>query len=59
MSAPMSSDSLPKAAPTVNADMMTDAEVQAKLKRGIADADAGRTRRAKDAFAEHRSRRAE
>ena len=50
---------LPKAAPTINADLMTDAEVQGKLKRGIADADAGRTSRAKDTFAERRSRRAE
>ena len=50
---------LPKAPLSADADRMTDAEVVEKLSRGIEDADAGRTRRAADAFREHRSRRAE
>jgi addiction module RelB/DinJ family antitoxin len=50
---------LPKAPLSVDADRMTDAELVEKLNRGIEDADAGRTRRAADAFREHRSRRVE
>ena len=50
---------LPKAPLSVDADRMTDEDLAAKLNRGIEDADAGRTRRAEDAFREHRSRRAE
>ena len=50
---------LPKAPLSVDADRMTDAELVEKLNRGIEDADAGRTRRAADAFREHRSRREE
>ena len=50
---------LPKAPISVDADRMTDAELVEKLNRGIEDADAGRTRRAVDAFREHRSKRAE
>ena len=50
---------LPKAPLSADADRMTDAEVVEKLSRGIEDTDAGRTRRAADAFREHRSRRAE
>lgn len=50
---------LPKAPLSVDADKMTDAELVEKLNRGIEDADAGRTRRAADAFREHRSKRAE
>lgn len=50
---------LPKATLSADADRMTDAEVVEKLSRGIEDTDAGRTRRAADAFREHRSRRAE
>ncbi len=50
---------LPKAPLSVDADRMTDEELVATLNRGIEDADAGRTRRAEDAFRERRSRRAE
>ncbi len=50
---------LPKAPASVDADRMSDAELVEKLNRGIADADAGRTRRAADAFREHRSKRTE
>ena len=50
---------LPKAPLSVDADRMTDAELVEKLNRGIEDADAGRTRRAADAFREHRSRQEE
>ncbi len=50
---------LPKAPLSVDADRMTDEELAAKLNRGIEDADAGRTRRAAEAFREHRNRREE
>ena len=50
---------LPKAPASVDADRMTDAELVEKLKVGIADADAGRTRHAAEAFREHRSNRTE
>ena len=48
---------LPKAPSSVNADMMSDEELVSRLNRGIADADAGRTRHAAEAFQEHRSKR--
>ena len=48
---------LPKAPSSVNADMMSDEELVSRLNRGIADADAGRTRHAYEAFQEHRSKR--
>ena len=48
---------LPKAPSSVNADMMSDEELVSRLNRGIADADAGRTRHASEAFHEHRSKR--
>ena len=48
---------LPKAPSSVNADMMSDEELVSRLNRGIADADAGRTRHASEAFQEHRSKR--
>ena len=50
---------LPKAPLPVDADRMTDEELAAKLESGIEDANAGRTRRAEEAFREHRNRRAE
>ena len=50
---------LPKAPASVDADRMTHAELAEKLKVGIADADAGRTRHAAEAFREHRSNRTE
>ncbi len=50
---------LPKAAPAVNADLMTDTELADKLERGAAEAEAGMTRPAREAFQEHRSRRPE
>lgn len=50
---------LPKAPLSVDADRMSDEALAVKLSRGIDDADAGRTRRASDAFHEHRNRRAE
>ena len=43
---------LPEAPHAVNADLMSDAELQAKLERGYADAKAGRARSAEDAFVE-------
>ena len=48
---------LPKAPASVDADRMTDTELVEKLSRGIADVDAGRTRRAEEVFREHRSKR--
>ena len=48
---------LPKAPSSVNADMMSDEELVSRLNRGIADAVAGRTRHASEAFQEHRSKR--
>ena len=48
---------LPKAPLSVNADIMSDEELVAKLNRGIADADEGRARHASEAFQEHRSKR--
>ncbi len=50
---------LPKAPASVDADRMSDAELVEKLNRGIAEAEAGKTRRAAEAFHEHRSKRAE
>lgn len=50
---------LPKAPLSVDADRMTNSELADKLNRGIADANAGRTRSAADTFREHRSRRTE
>ena len=50
---------LPKAPESVDEDRMADAELVEKLNRGIADADAGRTRHAADAFRDHRRNRTE
>ena len=50
---------LPKVPSSVDADRMTDEELVEKLNRGIADAEAGRTRHAAEAFREHRCRRKE
>lgn len=50
---------LPKAPASVDADRMSDAELVEKLNRGIAEASAGKTRRAAEAFREHRSKRAD
>lgn len=41
---------LPKAPAAVNADLMTDGELHAKLRRGLEDAEAGRTQDAAGAF---------
>lgn len=48
---------LPKTHPAVNVDMMSDDELREKLLRGIADADAGKTVHAEEAFRAHRSMR--
>lgn len=50
---------LPKAPPAVNADVMTDESLCAKLKQGAADAEEGRTQSAREAFRAHRSSRTE
>ena len=50
---------LPKAPPAVNADLMTEEALREKLKQGAADAEAGRTQPAREAFRAHRSRRTE
>ena len=47
--------SLPAMASDVNADVMSRDELDVKLKRGVADVDAGRTRNAKEAFHAHLS----
>lgn len=41
---------LPKAPAAVDADLMTDGELHAKLRRGLEDAEAGRTQDAAKAF---------
>ncbi len=41
---------LPKAPATVNADMMSNEEIHAKLQKGLEDVDAGRVRDAAQAF---------
>ena len=41
---------LPKAPATVNADLMTDDELRAKLRKGLKDAEAGRVQDAAAAF---------
>ena len=41
---------LPKAPPTLNADMMTDTEIHAKLQKGLEDAEMGRVQDAQKAF---------
>ena len=50
---------LPKAPPAVNADLMSEEALSAKLKQGVADAEEGRTQLASEAFRAHRSSRAE
>lgn len=41
---------LPKAPPTLNADMMSDTEIHAKLQKGLEDAEMGRVQDAQKAF---------
>lgn len=41
---------LPKAPPAVNADMMSEEELHAKLQKGLEDVDAGRVQDAAKAF---------
>ena len=41
---------LPKAPPTLNADMMTDTEIHPKLQKGLEDAEMGRVQDARKAF---------
>lgn len=41
---------LPRAPASVNADLMTDDELRAKLRRGLEDAEAGRVQNAAAAF---------
>ncbi len=41
---------LPRAPASVNADLMTNEEIHAKLRRGLEDAEAGRTQDAGTAF---------
>ena len=53
---PVTLPKAPKAPLPVNADIMSDEELVSRLNRGIADADAGRTRHASEAFQEHRSK---
>ena len=45
-----SASALPKAPASVNADLMTNEELRAKLQRGIDDMEAGNTRDAAAAF---------
>lgn len=45
---------LPKAPAAVNADQMTAEELHEKLRKGLEDAEAGRTREARRAFADFR-----
>lgn len=45
---------LPKAPDEINADLMTDEQIHAKLKRGYDDIEAGRVHNAIDAFTEFR-----
>lgn len=46
---------LPKAPASINSDMMSDEELREKLKRGLDDAEAGRTSDEVEAFAAFRS----
>lgn len=48
---------LPQAPASVNADLMTDEELVSKLECGVETARNGKTRRAAEAFAEHRASR--
>lgn len=48
---------LPKAPDSVNADMMTNKQIEEKLMRGIDEADSGKTHDAKSAFEEFRKSR--
>ncbi len=50
---------LPKAPRSVDADRMSSTELAEKLRLGLADAEAGRTLNAADAFRVHRSSRTE
>ena len=42
---------------SINADLMTDDELRAAIREGLADASAGRARGAREAFAEFRASR--
>ena len=48
---------LPKAPESVNADMMSASQIRNKLNEGLSDIENGRTRQARDAFAQFRERR--
>jgi len=48
---------LPKAPDNINADKMTVSQIQKLIDDGLADIENGRTRPAKEAFAEHRKGR--
>ena len=48
---------LPKAPASVNADLMTDEAVAARLTQGVEEAEAGRTHNAAEAFRDHREER--
>lgn len=48
---------LPRAALSVDADAMTDTELQAKLERGFQDIELGRVQNAAAVFAQHRKNR--
>ena len=45
---------LPKAPDEINADLMTDEQIHAKLQKGYEDMEAGRVQNASSAFAEFR-----
>ncbi len=47
---------LPRAPASVNADLMTNEEIHAKLRRGLEDAEAGRTQDAGAAFKSFREK---
>ena len=51
-----SAAALPKAPASVNADLMTNEELRAKLQRGIDDMEAGNTRDAAPAFQSFREK---
>ena len=46
---------VPPAPPSIDADLMTDDELRAAIREGVDDASSGRTRDAREAFAEFRA----
>ena len=48
---------LPKAPDSINADMMSAAQIRSSLEEGLADIDNGKTRTARDAFEQFRKER--